>query len=77
LLSVDFLKLIGVSVVMASPVAWWIMNKWLQGFAYRQPITWAVFVYTTVIALAIGLLTIGFHAVKAARATPVKSLTTE
>ena len=77
LLSVDFLKLIGVSVVMASPVAWWIMNKWLQGFAYRQPVTWEVFVYTTVIALAIGLLTIGFHAVKAALANPVKSLKTE
>jgi putative ABC transport system permease protein len=77
LLSVDFLKLILVSVVIASPIAWWIMNKWLQGFAYRQPITWTVFFYTTVIALVIGLCTIGFQAVRAAMANPVKSLKME
>jgi putative ABC transport system permease protein len=77
LLSTEFLRLIGLSVVVASPVAWWIMDKWLQGFAYRQPITWAVFVYTTMIALGIGMLTIGFQAVKAALVNPVRSLKTE
>jgi len=77
LLSIDFLRLILLSVVIASPIAWWIMNKWLQGFAYRQPITWTVFAYTMLIALVIGLCTIGFQAVRAAMANPVKSLKTE
>jgi putative ABC transport system permease protein len=77
LLSVEFLKLIFISLLIAAPVAWWIMSKWLQGFAYRQPITWTVFFYTTVIAMVIGLCTIGFQAVRAAMANPVRSLKTE
>jgi putative ABC transport system permease protein len=77
LLSIDFLKLILVSVVIASPLAWWIMNKWLQGFAYRQPLDWTVFVYTALIAVFIGVFTIGFQSVKAALANPVKSLRSE
>lgn len=77
LLSVDFLKLIIISIIIASPVAWWAMNKWLQGFAYRKPIDWTIFAYTTAIALVIGLLTIGSQALKAAIANPVKSLRSE
>ncbi|HMH20876.1 MAG TPA: ABC transporter permease [Puia sp.] len=77
LLSVDFLKLILVSVVIASPIAWWVMNKWLQGFAYRQPLDWMIFVYTALIAVLIGIFTIGFQSVKAALANPVKSLRSE
>ena len=77
LLSVDFLKLILVSVIIASPIAWWTMNKWLQSFAYRQPIDWTIFAFTTIIALVIGLLTIGSQAIKAAVANPVKSLRSE
>jgi len=77
LLSMEFLRLIGLSLLIASPLAWWIMNKWLQGFAYRQPVTAAVFVYTAVIAGVIGLLTIGFQALRAATANPVASLRSE
>ncbi len=77
LLSVDFLKLIVISVIIASPIAWWAMNKWLQGFAYRQPIDWTIFAYTTIIAMVIGLVTIGSQAIKAALANPVESLRSE
>lgn len=77
LLSKDFLKLVAISVVIASPVAWYVMNKWLQDFAYRIDISWTVFVITTATALFIALLTIGFQAMKAALSNPVKSLRTE
>ena len=77
LLSVDFLKLIVISVIIASPIAWWAMNKWLQGFAYRQAIDWTIFAYTTIIAVVIGLVTIGSQAIKAALANPVESLRSE
>ena len=77
LLSKDFLKLVGIAIVIASPVAWFLMNKWLQSFAYRTPISWWVFVITAFIALFIALVTISFQAIKAAVANPVKSLRTE
>jgi putative ABC transport system permease protein len=77
LLSVDFLRLILLSAIIASPIAWWFMNKWLQNFAYHQTIDWTVFVYTTLIAITIGLVTIGSQAIKAAVANPVKSLRSE
>jgi putative ABC transport system permease protein len=77
LLSREFLKLVTIAVIIASPVAWWAMNKWLQDFAYRTHIGWTVFVITASIALSIALLTISFQAIKAAIANPVKSLRTE
>jgi putative ABC transport system permease protein len=77
LLSKEFLKLVIIAVVIASPVAWWAMNTWLQDFAYRTHIGWTVFVITSSIALCIALLTISFQAIKAAVANPVKSLRTE
>ena len=77
LLSKDFLKLIAISILIASPVAWWIMNKWLRDFAYRTNISWTVFVITTVVALLIALITISFQAIRAAIVNPVKSLRTE
>ena len=77
LLSKDFLKLVAISIVIASPVAWYVMNKWLQDFAYRTNISWTVFVITTAAALLIALITISFQAIKAAIANPVKSLRTE
>ena len=77
LLSKDFLKLVIIAVVIASPIAWFVMNKWLQDFAYRLPISWTVFAITAAGALLIAFLTIGFQAVKAAVANPVKSLRTE
>lgn len=77
LLSKDFLKLVAISIVIASPVAWWIMNKWLQDFSYRTNISWTVFVITTITALLIALATISFQAIRAALSNPVKSLRTE
>jgi len=77
LLSKDFLKLVTISVVVASPIAWWVMHKWLQDFAYRINISWMVFLITAVLALLIALITISFQAIRAAIANPVRSLRTE
>jgi putative ABC transport system permease protein len=77
LLSKDFLKLIAISIIIASPIAWWVMSKWLRDFAYRTNISWTVFVITTLSALLIALITISFQAIRAAIANPVKSLRTE
>jgi len=77
LLSKDFLKLVGIAIVIASPLAWFLMNKWLQSFAYRTHISWVVFAITAFIAMFIALVTISFQAIKAAVANPVKSLRTE
>jgi putative ABC transport system permease protein len=77
MLSKDFLKLVFISTVIAFPIAWWAMHKWLQDFAYRIDIEWWVFALAGVMALLIALLTVSFQAVKAAVANPVKSLRTE
>jgi putative ABC transport system permease protein len=77
LLSKDFLKLVVIALIIAVPVAWFAMNKWLQDFAYRIDIQWWVFVAAAVIALLIAFITISSQAVKAAVANPVKSLRTE
>ncbi len=77
LLSKDFLKLVIIAVLIASPLAWLIMNKWLQDFAYQIHISWLVFVITTVLALLIAFCTLCFQAVRAAMTSPVKSLRTE
>jgi ABC-type antimicrobial peptide transport system permease subunit len=77
LLSKDFLKLVGISIVIAIPIAWIIMNNWLQEYAYRIEINWFVFVIAGVLAILIALITVSFQAVKAALANPVTSLKTE
>lgn len=77
LLSKEFLKLVFIALVIASPITWFVMSKWLQDFAYRTNISWAVFVITAVIAGGIALFTISFQSIKAALANPVKSLRTE
>jgi len=77
MLSKDFLLLVGIASVLAFPVAWWAMNKWLQDFEYRVNISIWVFVLAGISALIIALLTVSFQAVKAAIANPVKSLRTE
>jgi len=77
LLSKDFIKLVAIAFVIASPVAWWIMHNWLQDFAYRISISWWVFLGAGLLALVIALGTISFQAIKAALANPVKSLRTE
>ncbi|RBL88081.1 ABC transporter permease [Chitinophaga flava] len=74
LLSKDFLKLVAVAIVVASPLAWFIMDRWLQDFAYRIHISWWVFVLTAVLAVLITVLTICLRAIKAARANPAVTL---
>jgi putative ABC transport system permease protein len=77
LLSKDFIKLVLIAMVIASPVAWYFMNKWLEDFAYRVTISWWIFLLAGVIALLITLVTVSFQAIKAAIANPIKSLRTE
>ncbi|MXV51478.1 FtsX-like permease family protein [Pedobacter sp. HMF7647] len=77
MLSADFVKLVFISILVASPIAWWVMNKWIQNFVYRIPINWWMFAIAGVIAMLITLITISFQAIKAAMANPVKSLRTE
>ncbi len=77
LISKDFLKLVLLSICIASPIAWYAMNKWLQDFAYSIKIEWWVFVLTGLIALAIAFVTISFQSIKAALVNPVKSLRSE
>jgi putative ABC transport system permease protein len=77
LLAKDFIKLVLIAIVIAMPVAWYMMHKWLQDFAYRTTIGWQVFLFAGTIAILIAFLTISFQAVKAAVANPVKSLRSE
>ncbi len=77
LLSKDFLKLVGIAIVLASPLAWYAMHRWLQDFAYRITIEWWVFVLAGALAVGIALLTVSFQSIKAALMNPVKSLRSE
>jgi putative ABC transport system permease protein len=77
LLSKDFLKLVTIAIVIASPLAWYFMNEWLQNYSYRISIDWWVFIAAGSLAIIIAVITIGFQAIKAAIANPVKSLRTE
>ncbi|HEV8081593.1 MAG TPA: ABC transporter permease [Chitinophagaceae bacterium] len=77
LLSKYFLKLVFIAAIIACPVAWWAMNKWLEDFAYRINISWGAFVAAGVAVLLIALITVSFKAIKAAIANPIKSLRTE
>jgi len=76
LLSFDFVKLVVIAVVIASPIAWWAAQGWLQNFAYRTSLNGWVFVAAAGIALAVAFLTVSFQAIKAAMANPVESLRT-
>ena len=76
-LSKDFIRLVCIAILIASPVAWWAMSKWLQNFTYRVSISWWMFALAGALAIFIALLTISFQAIKAAIANPVKSLRTE
>ncbi|MEO1010442.1 MAG: ABC transporter permease [Bacteroidota bacterium] len=77
LLSVNFLRLVLVSFVIAMPVAWWAMDLWLQGYAYRTHVGWTLFALAAVITIVITVIAIGLKAVGAATANPVRSLRTE
>jgi putative ABC transport system permease protein len=77
LLSKDFLKLVLMAIVLASPIAWYAMHRWLQDFAYRVDISWWIFALAGGLAVCIALLTVSFQSVKAALVNPVKSLRSE
>jgi len=77
LLSKEFVKLVLIAAVIAFPIAWWAMTKWLQDFKYRIQIEWWVFGFAALLALVIAVVTISFQAIKAAVANPVKSLRSE
>ncbi|HWB27741.1 MAG TPA: ABC transporter permease [Chitinophagaceae bacterium] len=77
MLSKDFIKLVLVSLLIAFPVAWWLMSKWLQGFAYRVNLGYGVFVFAALFIVVITLATISWQSIKAATANPVKAIKAE
>ena len=77
LLSKDFTMLVGIAALIAFPVAWWAMYKWLETFAYRTEISWWIFLVAGAVALAIALLTVSIQTIRAALANPIKSLRSE
>ena len=77
MLSKDFIMLVLIAIIIASPVAWWAANEWLQNFVYRINISWWIFVAAGIAAILIALTTISFQSIKAAIANPVKSLRSE
>jgi putative ABC transport system permease protein len=77
LLSKDFLKLVIISIVIASPIAYFTMKKWLQDYEYRIEIGMGVFVLVMVVSIVIALLTVSYQAIRTGLANPVKSLRTE
>jgi ABC-type antimicrobial peptide transport system permease subunit len=77
LLSRDFVKLVIISFVIASPVAWWLMNSWLRNYTYRVNIGWLVFVITGLASISIAIFTVSYQAIKAALSNPVVSLRAE
>ncbi|GAA4311240.1 ABC transporter permease [Mucilaginibacter gynuensis] len=77
LLAKDFIKLVFIAILIATPIAWYAMSQWLQNFTYRIQVEWWVFVLAGFLAVLIAFITIGFQSVKAALANPVKSLRSE
>ena len=77
MLSKDFLKLVLVACIIAFPISWWAMNKWLQSFAYRIDISWWVFLLAGFVTILIAVITVSSQAIKAAIANPIKSLRAE
>jgi putative ABC transport system permease protein len=77
LLSKDFVQLVAIACLIAFPVAWWLMHKWLQNYEFRIVMSWWIFLIAGLMAILIALITVSFQATKAAIANPVKSLRTE
>ena len=77
MLSKDFLKLVIISIIIATPVAWWAMHNWLQQYVYRIDISWTVFAVAGALSVIIAFVTVSYQAIKAALANPVKSLRSE
>ena len=77
LLSKEFIKLVLIAIVLATPPAWYVMDRWLNDFAYHTELSWQIFLLAGLIATSIALLTVSFQSIKAALTDPVKSLKTE
>ena len=77
LLSTDFLKLVIISFILASPLAWYAMNKWLQNYNYHINIEWWVFAAAGFLSVIIAIITVSYQSIKAAIANPTKSLRSE
>ena len=77
LLSKEFLKLVVLSAIISFPIAWWVMNQWLNDFAYRAPMDVPVFLVAGLLAIVIALLTVSFQVVRAATRNPARSLKAE
>jgi ABC-type antimicrobial peptide transport system permease subunit len=77
LLSKEFLVLVSISLAIALPVAWWVMNRWLMGYAYRTDIPWWLLAGIAVLTIGIALVTVSFQAIKTAIANPVHAIKTE
>lgn len=76
-LTTDFLKMVGVAILISLPIGWFVMNKWLEDFSYRIEIPWWIFALSAVIAIGIAILTVSYQSIKAAIVNPVKSLRSE
>lgn len=77
MLSANFLKLVVIAFVVATPLSWYLMNKWLSNFAYRTSMNWSVFAWAVALMVLVTMLTVSFRAIRAAMANPVKSLKSE
>jgi ABC-type antimicrobial peptide transport system permease subunit len=77
LLSREYLRLVAFAILIATPIAWWAMTKWMENFAYKIHLDWWLFAIAGVSAMAVAFITVGFHALKAASVNPVDSLRTE
>ncbi|HVZ26654.1 MAG TPA: FtsX-like permease family protein, partial [Sediminibacterium sp.] len=77
LLSRDFLALVMVSFVIATPIAWYALHKWLEGYTYRIYVEWWVFLFAACLSILVALITVSYHAIRAATSNPVKALRTE
>jgi len=77
LLSKDFMLLVIIGFIIAAPLAWWAMNKWLEDFAYRTPISWWIFAASAMLMIIVALLTLSIQTIRSAVANPVRSLRTE
>ncbi|GAA3514270.1 ABC transporter permease [Aquimarina addita] len=76
-LSIDFLKLVGIAIVIAVPLGWYVMNRWLEDFSYRIEISWTVLAFASFLAIIISIVTVSYQSIKAAVVNPIKSLRTE
>ena len=77
LISKDFVSLVVISIVIGSPLAWYLMDTWLQGFSYRTAMEWWTFIIAGSLCLILAIVTVGYQAIKAAMENPVKCLRME